>query len=198
LVALLHLETLWGKRLEAAKENADARRDMFDTMTMTKAVGAVCGSLLIFLLGVWASDALYATGGGHGGEGKQAYTIDTGASEAAAPAAAGPSFEEVFASADPAAGEKVFSKCKACHKVDGNNATGPHLNGVVNRPKASVEGFGYSAALTAMAGDTWTPANMNKFLTKPKDYAPGTKMSFAGLPKETDRANLIAWLATQK
>ncbi len=169
---------------------------MFDTMTITKVLGAVCGSLLVFLLANWAGDALYATGGGHGEEGAQAYTIAVDGGAAAPAAAEGPAWADVFAAADPAAGEKVFGKCKACHKVDGNNATGPHLNGVVNRAKASVEGFGYSEALVAMAADSWTPENMEKFLTNPKAYAPGTKMAFAGLPKIEDRANVIAYLAT--
>lgn len=168
---------------------------MFDTMTITKVLGAVCGSLLVFLLGNWVASSLYATGGGHGGA-EQAYVIETG-TEAAAPAEEGPSFDDLFAAADAGAGEKVFAKCKACHKVDGTDGTGPHLNGVVNRAKASVAGFGYSDVLLSMASDTWTPANMDAFLTNPKAYAPGTKMSFAGLPKPADRANLIAWLSTQ-
>ncbi len=176
---------------------------MFDTMTMTKAVASVCGALLVFLLANWAADGLYAMGaGGHGegaeGELTQAYTIDTGASEAPAEgeaAAEGPDFATLYAAADAAAGEKVFAKCKACHKLDGSDGTGPHLNGVVDRAKASVAGFGYSEALVAMAADAWTPENLDAFLTNPKGYAPGTKMSFAGLPKPEDRANLIAYLA---
>jgi cytochrome c len=172
---------------------------MFDTMTTTKIIGAGCGSLLVFMLGGWAASALYSTGGGgHGGEGAQAYTIEVAAAEPAADAAEGPSFDELYASADAGAGEKVFSKCKACHKVDGSNGTGPHLDGVVDRAKASVAGFGYSDALLAMASEAWEPAKLDAFLTNPKKYMPGTKMSFAGLPKETDRVNLIAWLATQK
>lgn len=171
---------------------------MFDTMTSTKILGAACGSLLVFLLGGWAAEALYTTGGGHGGEGEQAYTIDTGAEESTEAVAEGPSFEEVYASADAAAGEKVFAKCKACHKLDGTDGTGPHLNGVVDRAKASSAGFGYSDVLVGMSSETWTPANLDAFLLNPKKYAPGTKMSFAGLPKPTDRANLIAWLATQQ
>ena len=196
LVALLYLETWQGKRLEAPKQIADVGRDMFDTMTMTKIVGAGCGSLLVFMLGGWAADALYSTGGGHGG-GEQSYVIDTGAEEAGAEVAEGPSFDELYAAADAASGEKVFAKCKACHKVDGSDGTGPHLNGVVDRQKAVVAGFGYSDALMAMSADAWTPANLDGFLTNPKRYMPGTKMSFAGLPKPTDRADLIAWLATQ-
>ncbi|WP_022704328.1 c-type cytochrome [Pseudorhodobacter ferrugineus] len=169
---------------------------MFDTMTMTKVVGAACGSLLVFMLGGWAADALYSTGG-HGGEGEQAYTIDTGAGEVTEAAAEGPAFAELYASADVAAGEKVFSKCKACHKVDGSDGTGPHINGVVDRVKGAVAGFGYSDALLAMSSESWTPENLDGFLLSPKNYMPGTKMSFAGLPKPADRANLIAWLATQ-
>ena len=169
---------------------------MFDTMTSTKVLGAACGSLLVFLLGGWAAESLYATGGGHGG-GEQSYTIDTGATETAAPAEAGPPFAELLASADPAAGEKVFAKCKACHKVDGTDGTGPHLNGIVGKAKAASAGFGYSDVLVSMKAESWTPENLDAFLTSPKGYAPGTKMSFAGLPKPEDRANLVAWLATQ-
>lgn len=176
---------------------------MFDTMTITKAVGGTCGSLLALLLIGWASDGLYTTSPAHHAEGEapaQAYSIATGAeAPAAEPAAdaapAGDDFATLFAAADAAAGEKVFGKCKACHKIDGTNATGPHLNGVVNRAKASVPDFTYSEALLAMAGDTWTPENMDAFLTSPKDYAKGTKMAFAGLPKPQDRANIIAYLA---
>ena len=174
---------------------------MFDTMTMTKTLGAVCGSLLVFLLGGWVATSLYHVGAeGHGAEGEmtQAYSIDTGAEEAPAAVEEGPDFATVLASADVGAGEKVFAKCKSCHHVDGSNATGPHLNGVVDRAKASVTDFAYSEALLAMAGDSWTPENMNGFLTSPKAYAPGTKMSFAGLAKVEDRANVIAYLATLK
>jgi cytochrome c len=174
---------------------------MFDTMTMTKVLGAVCGSLLIFLLGNWAAEALYHTGPAEGGEEEvaQAYTIDTGSAEPAEGAAEeGPPFADVYAAADVAAGEKVFTKCKACHKVDGENGTGPHLNGVVERAAGSVEGFAYSDAIMAMAGAPWTPENMNGFLTNPKTYAPGTKMGFAGLGDVQDRANVISYLASLK
>ena len=171
---------------------------MFDTMTMTKAVAGVCGALLVFLLGNWMATSLYAMGGGHGEEGglAQAYTIDTGESgDAGGEEEATVDVAALLASADAAAGEKVFGKCKACHKMDGTNGTGPHLDGVVNRAKAAVEGFSYSEVLKSMAGDTWTPENLYAFLESPKGYAPGTKMAFAGLPKPEDRANLIAYLA---
>lgn len=167
---------------------------MFDTMTMTKIVGGFCGAFLVFLLGNLAAESLYHTGGGHGGE-EQAYVIDTGADEAASTEPAEVvDFAVVLAAADPAAGEKVFSKCKACHKLDGSDGVGPHLNGVVGRAQASSDGFGYSSVFAGMSGE-WLPEELSAFLENPKGYAPGTKMSFAGLPKVEDRANVIAYLA---
>ena len=176
---------------------------MFDTMTFTKALGAICGSLLVFLLLGWAGSSLYTMGGGHGGEEvAQAYTIDTGAEapaeEGAAEAEAAAPFADLVAAADVAKGEKVFAKCKACHKVDGADITGPHLNGVVDRPIASVAGFGYSDGLKALSAKAWTLDELDAWLENSKAYAPGNKMSFAGLPTVEDRANLIAWLATQQ
>lgn len=172
---------------------------MFETMTVTKAGAAICGALLVFLLGNWAAGGLYSSGGGHGhGEVTQGFKIDTGASEeATASTEEGPSFAELYASADAAAGEKVYAKCRACHKLDGNDATGPHLNGVVDRAVASSAGFGYSDALKNKGGN-WTPEALDHFLLNPKADAPGTKMSFAGLPKAQDRANLIAYLASNQ
>jgi len=103
-------------------------------------------------------------------------------------------FATILAAADAEKGAKVFSKCKACHKLDGSNGTGPYLDGVMGRDIGSIDGFGYSAILTELEGN-WTPEAMNAFLLDVKGYAPGTKMSFAGLKKETDRANLIAYLS---
>ncbi|KAF0175385.1 MAG: cytochrome c [Rhodobacteraceae bacterium] len=172
---------------------------MFDTMTLTKVTGAVCGSLLVYLFISWAGESLYATAPvAHAGEEvAQAYSIETG--EAAAggetEAAEGPVFADVYAAADVAAGEKVFKKCAACHKVDGADSTGPHLNGVVGRARGGVAGFGYSDGMIAVT-DPWTPEALEVFLANPKGVVAGTKMAFAGLPKVEDRANLIAYLAT--
>lgn len=175
---------------------------MFDTMTMTKAVGAVCGSLLVLMLVGWAADGLYhvgATGhGGEHGEGEltQAYTIDTG--EEAAPAEGEGETIDVaalMASADAAAGEAVFKKCGSCHKLDGSDGVGPHLNGVVGRNHAAAAGFAYSEAMAAKSAEPWTPEALFAFLENPKKALPGTKMAFAGLPKPEDRANVIAYLA---
>lgn len=167
---------------------------MFDTMTLTKAGGAFCGMLLVFLLGNWAAETLYSTeAGGHGDEHVQAYVIETGDSDAGATEEEGPDFATLLASADVDSGAKVFGKCKACHKIDGSNATGPHLDGVVDRAVGTVDGFSYSGAMSAVF-ETWTPDNLNAFLESPKSAAPGTKMSFAGLRKAEDRADLVAYL----
>lgn len=172
---------------------------MFDTMTMTKIVGGFGSALLIFLLGSWAADALYTTGGGDQGEtamtegGQSEGTVEP--AEVAA-VEEGPSFEELFAAADVAAGEKLYKKCKACHKLtDGTNATGPSLFGIVGQDVGIAEGFSYSGTMAELGG-AWTPERINEFLIKPKDMVPGTKMSFSGMKKAADRANLIAYLAT--
>ena len=172
---------------------------MFDTMTLTKATGAVCGALLVYLFGAWAADGLYTIGHeAHGDEVVQAYSIEVAGAESTEEAAVeeGPAFDVVLASADAGAGEKVFGKCKACHKLDGTDGVGPHLNGVVNRPKGSIAGFGYSDAMMANAANSWSPENLNGFLENPKEYMPGTKMAFAGLGKVEERANVIAYLST--
>jgi cytochrome c len=101
-------------------------------------------------------------------------------------------------SADIDAGAKVFKKCATCHSVaqGGGNKVGPNLYGVVGRKRASISGFNYSAALQAKAG-SWSVEDLNLWLTKPKDFVPGSKMGFAGLKKDKDRANVIAYLKQQ-
>jgi cytochrome c2 len=164
-------------------------------MTFTKLLGGLCGSLLVFMLGKWAAELIYHPKAHHGEEHVQGYLIDTGAEDdTAAVEEEGPSFEELYAAADAGKGEKVFNKCKACHKLDqGANGTGPYLYGVVGRNVDAAEGFAYSGNLAA-AVDVWTPEALDAFLTSPSGYAPGTTMAFAGLKKATDRANLIAYL----
>ena len=110
-----------------------------------------------------------------------------------APAAGGET-AAAFAGGDAKAGEKVFRKCKACHKVeDGKKGVGPHLWGVINRDIASVDGFKYSQVMQDLPGN-WTATELAKFLADPKGYAKGTKMAFAGLKKEQDIVNLITYL----
>jgi cytochrome c len=97
--------------------------------------------------------------------------------------------------ADPAAGEKVFAKCKLCHQIgeDAKNAVGPVLNGVVGRKAGSVPGYNYSTANKG-SGITWDEAALKQYLKSPRAMVPGTKMTFAGLSKEKDIDNVIAYL----
>jgi cytochrome c len=100
-----------------------------------------------------------------------------------------------LAAADPAKGEQVFKKCAACHNADpgGANALGPALFGVMGRPLASHGGFPYSPALKE-AGGAWDWDKMSAWLANPKKFAPGNKMTFAGLGNPEDRANVMAFL----
>lgn len=101
------------------------------------------------------------------------------------------------ADGDAELGKKVFAKCSACHDAKTEqNRVGPHLVGVVGRPAASVQSFKYSDAMTAagVGGLIWDEATLTKYLRAPKAVVPGTKMVFAGLKKDEDIANVIAWL----
>jgi len=99
-----------------------------------------------------------------------------------------------LADGDAEAGKKVFNKCKACHAMEeGKNKVGPSLFGVLGKPAGAVKGFKYSKALQE-AGLTWDEETLGKFLTKPKDLVPGTRMAFAGLKKSDDIENVIAYL----
>ncbi len=103
-----------------------------------------------------------------------------------------------YAGGDAAVGKSVFNKCAICHTASaGKNSLGPTLFGVVGRSSASVAGYSYSEAMKA-ANKTWDEATLDAYLTDPKAMVPGTKMTFAGLAKAEDRANVIAYLATLK
>ena len=126
---------------------------------------------------------------------------ETAQPEAAAqPAAEAPAEDPIklIAAADPAAGEKIAVKCKACHDFTkgGSNKVGPNLWGVLGGPTAHKEDYSYSAAIKNL-NSTWTFENISKFIHNPKAYAPGTKMTFPGLPKAQDEAALLRWLRDQ-
>lgn len=109
---------------------------------------------------------------------------------------AGPDLGTLLAAADVAAGERSFAKCVSCHTVEqgGANGIGPNLYGVVGAPIGKhVAGFAYSSALADHGGD-WTYENLDDWLANPRGFAPGTKMSFAGLGNPEERANVIAYM----
>jgi cytochrome c len=124
-----------------------------------------------------------------------------GASDKAASAAPETPIAQLLQKADAKVGETIFKKCQACHDASkgGPNKVGPNLYGIVDRPIASHEGFGYSAAIKDFSkgsSEKWTYDHLTHFLAAPKKYIAGTAMGFAGLPKDTDRANVIAYLRT--
>ena len=99
-----------------------------------------------------------------------------------------------LAEGDAAKGKKVFNKCKTCHTFDpGKKKIGPHLKGIIGRKSASVEGYKYSKAMKA-ADVTWDEETLDEYLKKPKAFIKGTKMTFAGLKKESQRQDVIAYL----
>lgn len=136
---------------------------------------------------------------------KEGMTVEVaankGAEEASAPAA--PKIAPIaplLAKADVAKGQSAAKACQACHALTkgGPNKVGPDLWSVVDRPIGEHAGFAYSDALKAKAkaGDKWTYQNLNHWLYKPKDFAPGTKMGFAGIKNDQKRADVIAYLRT--
>jgi cytochrome c len=105
-----------------------------------------------------------------------------------------------LADGDAAKGEKVFNLCKACHTADAEtNKVGPYLKGVIGRNVASVEGYNYSDAFKefAKSNPVWTDELFLQYIEKPKALVPTTKMAFAGVKKEDQRADLLAYLKTK-
>jgi cytochrome c len=120
-----------------------------------------------------------------------------GLATASGPAAQEQSFGALLAAATAADGKKVAKKCLSCHTFDPGapHKVGPNLTDTVGADKGKKPGFAYSAAVAGLGGK-WTYRDLDTFLTKPAAFAPGTKMTFAGLPKAKDRAAVIAYLAS--
>lgn len=139
-------------------------------------------------------------------EHKKPHIVVAGAEEAtetaATPAEAAPPFDYAAYTADPAKGEKIAGKCKACHTFGNGepNRTGPNLWGIVNAPVGHAAGFAYSDANHAFkeTHPTWSEEALFGFLENPRGQMPGTKMQFNGVKDPKERADLIAWLKTLK
>jgi cytochrome c len=123
--------------------------------------------------------------------------VAQGAGKEAAPVPDQP-IAALLANADPKRGETAAKKCATCHTFNKGepNRVGPNLWGVINRNKAAVPGFNYSAALKAKGGD-WNFDETNHFIAAPKAMIPGTNMAFAGVPRASERADIIAYLNAQ-
>jgi len=171
-----------------------------DSNEVNKLLAGLLGTcFVVFSVGL-VSDALFASPAPE----KPGYAIE--ATEPAEGGGAGPAVEakpiaDLLATANVEQGAAVFKKCQACHSGEkgGPNKVGPDLWDIVDRPVAEHEGFGYSAGMKDFSkggAEKWTYDNLNHFITSPKKFVKGTAMGFAGLPKDEDRANVIAYLRT--
>jgi len=172
-----------------------------DSFELNKIIGAVLGTLL-FVMGVgFLAEGIYHPiedrGPGYAlPEPEPTATADAGAA-AAAPAV---DLGTLLAAADATQGAAAVKKCQACHDFTdgGPNKTGPNLYDVVDRPIGSHPGFSYSDGMKEhnAKGDIWSYENLNAFITNPKEFTPGTKMSFSGVKDDKERANILAYLQT--
>ena len=168
-----------------------------DSMQVTKAFAAVLVSGIAFMGASLVGQALVSPR--HLETSVIKIEAPGAAPAATAAAPAEPSLEALLATADPKKGQAdaQAAGCVACHSFNegGKAGVGPNLYGIIGAPHGHMEGFAYSDALKSKTGP-WTYAELNEWLKKPAAYAPGTKMTYAGLPDATKRAEIIDWLRT--
>ena len=166
-----------------------------DSFEINKILGAVLFTCLVMLALNIAAGAMF-TPAKPQKPGYEVAVTEEPAAGAKQEAAAPPEpIEKLLASASVEKGEQAAKKCVACHTFTkgGPNRVGPNLYGIVGRPKGSEASFAYSDAIKKKGG-TWTIDDLSAFLLNPRAFAPGTKMTFVGLPKGSERADVIAYL----